>query len=290
MKRLQWRTEVAAYEMCAAAIGSASPRARLAIGSALGTVFWAADARHRRAARRSVELAFGDALSPGQIDALVLASMRHFARVAVETLTFRNGEGRVASIGVEGLGYLREARARGRGVIGIQGHFGHWELSRFTLGYHGLPTMGIARQMDNPYLDRRLRQLRALGGNDLITQRGGVASALKCLRDGNIVGIMIDQRPERSGTPVPFFGHQAFAAGSVAVLALRTGAPIVPGFGFLDHDGTWRVVIEPEVPVIRTGDLHADTRRIMTDCTAIIERWIRQYPEQWLWTHARLKP
>ncbi len=289
LTRLRWRAEAAAYGICAAAIGSASPSARLAVGSAFGTVFWAVDSHHRRAAQRSIALAYGDTLSSGQIDALALASMRHFARVAVETLSFRNGEDRVRSIGVEGLDYLREARAKGKGAIGIQGHFGHWELVRFTLGYHGLPTMGIARPMDNPYLDRRLSQLRAQGGNDLIAQRGGVASALECLHDGNIVGIMIDQRPERSGMAVPFFGHQAFAAGSVAVLALRTGAPIVPGFGFLDHDGSWRVVVEPEVPVVRTGDLRADTQRIMTDCTAVLERWIRRYPEQWLWTHARLK-
>jgi KDO2-lipid IV(A) lauroyltransferase len=289
LKRMQWRAEAAAYEICAAAIGRASPRARLAIGSAFGTAFWAVDSRHRRAAQRNIALAYGDTLSSGQIDALALASMRHFARVAVETLSFRNGEHRVGSIGVEGLDYLREARAKGRGVIGFQGHFGHWELLRFTLGYHGLPTVGIARPMDNPYLDRRLRQLRAQGGNDLIAQRGGVASALKYLRDGSIVGIMIDQRPARAGVAVPFFGHQAFAAGSLAVLALRTGAPIVPGFGFLDPDGSWRVVVEPEVPVVRTGNLLADSRRIMTDCTAVLERWIRRYPEQWLWTHARLK-
>jgi KDO2-lipid IV(A) lauroyltransferase len=289
LRRLEWLAEAAALNVCAAAIGRASPRARLAIGSACGTAFWAVDSRHRRAAQRNIALAYGDTLSSGQVDALVLASMRHFARVAVETLSFRDGEDRVGSIGVEGLDYLREARAKGRGVIGFQGHFGHWELARFTLGYHGLPTMGIARPMDNPYLDRRLSQLRARGGNDLIAQRGGVAAALKCLRDGSIVGIMIDQRPERSGVAVPFLGHQAFAAGSLAVLALRTGAPIVPGFGFLDPDGSWRVVVEPEVPVVRTGDLRADTQRIMTDCTAVLERWIRRYPEQWLWTHARLK-
>jgi KDO2-lipid IV(A) lauroyltransferase len=48
-------------------------------------------------------------------------------------------------------------------------------------------------------------------------------------------------------------------------------------------------VVEPELPVVPTGDMRADSRRIMTDSTAILERWIRRYPEQWLWTHARLK-
>ena len=148
----------------------------------------------------------------------------------------------------------------------------------------------IARPLDNPYLDRRVRQLRALGGNDLIAKRGGVSSALKCLRDGNIVAIMIDQRPERSGMAVPFFGHQAFAAGSVAVLALRTGAPIVPG---LRIPRPRRIVAcrasNPRCPSFAPEIFRADTRRIMTDCTAVLERWIRRYPEQWLWTHARLK-
>jgi Kdo2-lipid IVA lauroyltransferase/acyltransferase len=289
MKRIQWLTEAALFDVGAAVIRRATPRARLAIGAALGTAFWAVDVRHRRAARHSIELAYGDELSSRRTRRLVLGSMRHFGRVAVEMLAFRDDDSGVGDIRAEGLDHLREALAKGRGLLGFSGHFGHWELLRLTAGRHGLPSAAVARPLDNPYLDRRVTQLRALGGNTVVAKRGGVSSALKCLRDRGFVTIMVDQRPERSGIAVPFFGHQAFATNTLAVLAIRTGAPIVPGFGFLETDGSWRVVVEPEVPVVLTGDLRADSQRIMTDCTAILERWIRSYPEQWLWTHAKLK-
>jgi KDO2-lipid IV(A) lauroyltransferase len=286
MRRIQWLAEAAFFDVGAAVIRRTDPHARLAVGTALGTVFWAVDARHRRAARRNITLAYGDQLSPRR---LVLESMRHFARLGVEMLAFRDDESRAGEIRVEGLDHLREALAKGRGLLGFSGHFGHWELLRFTAGRHGLPSAAIARPLDNPYLDRRVARLRALGGNSVVAKRGGVSSALKCLRDRGFVTIMVDQRPEGSGMAVPFFGHQAFATSALAMLALRTGAPIVPGFGFLESDGSWRVVVEPEVPVVRTGDLRADSQRIMADCTAILEKWIRRHPEQWLWTHAKLK-
>jgi KDO2-lipid IV(A) lauroyltransferase len=289
MRRLQWLAEAAVFEVCTASISRLSPRSRLAIGSVLGTAFWAVDARHRRAARRNIEVAYGDQLSPRQTRDLALASMRHFARVAVEMLAFRDTEAGIGTVRVEGLDHLRRALAKGRGLLGFSGHFGHWELLRFAAGHHGLPSVAIVRPLDNPYLDRRVTLLRTMGGNGVVAKRGGVSASLKCLRDGGFVTVMVDQRTDSSGMAVPFFGHQAFAADSLAVLALRTGAPIVPGFGFLDTDGSWRVVVEPELPVVPTGDMRADSRRIMTDSTAILERWIRRYPEQWLWTHARLK-
>jgi KDO2-lipid IV(A) lauroyltransferase len=124
----------------------------------------------------------------------------------------------------------------------------------------------------------------------VVAKRGAVAAALKTLRAGGFVTLLIDQRPERSGLPVPFFGHTAFAADALAVLALRTGAPIVPGFAALQPDGCWHVSIGPEVPVAPTGRSDEDVRAIMTACTRILEQWVRRYPEQWLWTHARMKP
>jgi KDO2-lipid IV(A) lauroyltransferase len=291
MRRLKWRIEAAALDVSAAAIGRARPRTRLALGSAFGSVFWAVDWRHRRAAQRNIALAYGGQLSTREVNRLALASMRHFARVLVEAAAFPRPQSAVASgsVRVEGIENLRNAVARGQGVLGFSGHFGHWELLRLTLAHHGLTSSAIARPLDNPYLEQRAAQVRALGGEDPIAKRGGVSSALKRLRQGELVTLLIDQRREQSGVPVTFFGRQAFAAGSLAVLALRTGAPIIPGVGYLDSDGVWHVVLEPEVPVVRTGDLRADTRRIMTDCTAFLERWIRRYPEQWLWTHARLK-
>jgi KDO2-lipid IV(A) lauroyltransferase len=288
-RQVRYRTEAAIVDGLSVLAGVASPRVRQGIGTALGTVMWAVDARHRRVARDNVRLAYGDTLPPREAHRLVLGSMRHFARLAVETLAFERylAEKVDARVRVEGVEHLRDAYARGHGVIGFTGHLGHWELLSFMFGRLGIPATGIARPLDNPYLEARLVRLRTLSGNRVINKRGAFREALAVLQRGGFLGIWIDQRPKRGGILVPFFGTDAYTTDGLARLALDSEAAIVPCFAVHEADGSWRMVIEPEVPLARTGDLEADRYRITADCTAVIERWVRRYPEQWLWTHRR---
>lgn len=291
LTRTRWRVEVLLYDIAAALVGLAPPRIRLAVGSFVGYGFWAIDPKHRRVAQRSLALAYGTALDATAVKRLARESMRHFGRVMVETVASARFEADLTQgrVRVEGVEHLRAALARGKGLIGFSGHFGHWELLRLAAGYHGVPSVTVARPLDNPLLGERLTRLRRLEGMGVVAKRGAVSSALKTLRAGGFVTLLIDQRSERSGLAVPFFGRTAFAADALAVLALRTGAPIIPGFAALQPDGTWHVRIGPEMRVAPTGRFEDDVQAIMTECTAILEQWVRRYPEQWLWTHARLK-
>jgi len=266
-----------------------SPRVRLAVGTGLGSALWALDVRHRRVARDNVRLAYGDTLSPREVRRLVRGSMRHFARLAVETLAFRRylAEMAEARVHVDGIEHLRDACARGHGVIAFTGHLGHWELLAFMFGRLGMPATGIARPLDNPYLEERLVRLRTLSGNRVINKRGAFPEALAVLQQGGILGIWIDQRPKRGGIPVPFFGTAAYTTDGLARLALASQAVVVPCFAVHEPDGSWRMAVEPEVPVARTGNPEADAYEITAACTAIVERWVRRYPDQWLWTHRR---
>ncbi len=259
------------------------------MGSGLGTLMWAVDVRHRRVALANLRHACGPQLPPREARRIALASMRHFAHLAVETLAFERylAEAVESRVRVEGFGHLRNAHARGTGVVGFTGHLGHWELLAFMFGRLGMPATGIARPLDNPYLEQRLMRLRTLSGNRVINKRGAFNEALGILRGGGFVGIWIDQRPKRGGIVVPFFGVDAYTTDGPARLVLTSGAALIPAFVVRESDGSFRMTIEPEVPVVRTGDREADARRITADCTAVIERWVRRYPEQWLWTHRR---
>lgn len=304
--RLRWRLEAILFDVFAGAIGRAAPRTRRAIGSAFGTAFWALDAHHRRAAVRNIAIAYGDQLSALEVRRLALASMRHYVRMMVEAAAagYRApgtpGAGpavpgtRPAAPGtgpkVEGLEHVEAALGRGRGVITFTGHLGCWESWPVALGSHGVPIAVVARPLENPHLAARLIRARTGTGSRVIDKQGAMREGLAVLRRGGVIGLLIDQRPEKTGEPVPFFGHRAFAAGSLAALALRTGAPVVPGFAVAGPDGSCRLEFEPDVPVVRTGDVRADTARIMADSTAVLERWVRRYPDQYLWTHAKMKP
>jgi len=291
-KRMRWRIEAALFDLFAGALAWSTPRTRRAIGSAFGTAFWAVDVRHRRAAVRNIALAYGDRVSAPEVRRLALASMRHYVRMMVEAAALGCGEPAARGTGprVEGLEHVEAAARKGRGVITFTGHLGCWESWPVALGSQGVPIAVIARPLENPLLAARLVQARTGTGSRVIDKAGAMREALAELRRGGVIGLLIDQRPEKTGEPVPFFGHRAFAAGSLAALALRTGAPVIPGIAVAGPDGSCRLEFEPEVPAVQTGDVRADTARIMADCTAVLERWVRRYPDQYLWTHAKMKP
>ena len=121
--QVRYRVEAAIVDGLSFAAKTASPRVRCAIGTGIGTVLWALDARHRRVARDNVRLAYGETLGPGGARSLVLGSMRHIARVGVETLALRDhlNEDVFARVRVDGFEHLREAHSRGHGVIGFTG-------------------------------------------------------------------------------------------------------------------------------------------------------------------------
>jgi len=88
---------------------------------------------------------------------------------------------------------------------------------------------------------------------------------------------------------VDFFGEQACTNTGMALLALKTGAAVLPAFNLREKDGRYRVIIEPEVPLVRTRDKEADVVQNTQLFTRVIERYIRDYPDHWLWVHQRWK-
>jgi KDO2-lipid IV(A) lauroyltransferase len=286
---LRYRTEMAAVHMLSGVACALPPRVRLRLGGALGRLAWLVDGRHRRVTLDNLRHAFGETRSPRDMRRLGAASLAHLGRLAVEVLAFPTYRRTIigTQLRIDGIEHLHGAQAKGKGVIGFTGHFGNWELATLGLGYLGCPFAGIARRFDNPYLDQWMTRRRTLTGGTVIPKRQAVGAALRVLREQGRVGVLIDQRPKHPAVQVPFFGRPAHTIELVAILALRMAAPILPFFVVLEPAGTWRLVFEPEVPVVVTGDRQADVYRITADCTAILERWVRKYPEQWLWAHNR---
>jgi KDO2-lipid IV(A) lauroyltransferase len=103
-----------------------------------------------------------------------------------------------------------------------------------------------------------------------------------------MVGILLDQNAARSeGVFVPFFGRLASTSRSVALLALRTGAPVVPIFARREPGGRHRIIVRPPIDVPETSDREVAVAALTGRCTAVIEAAIREAPEQWLWLHNR---
>lgn len=263
----------------------------LRLGAAAGSLAYVLDRRHRRVALDNLALAFGDAMAEPERRRVTRACFAHFGRILLDTLTFPRITAEDAGRLVEyrGLEHVRAAYARGCGVLVFSGHFGHWELVALMQGHLGLPLALVTRPLDNARLERLLADLRGSSGNLVVHKRNAVREMARALRRGIGVAIVIDQDARGDGIFVPFFGRLVSTTPSLALLALRTGAAVVPVASYPRSDGTYLVEYGPEVPVVDTGDRDADVGRITAACTAVIESWVRRRPELWLWMHRRFK-
>lgn len=183
------------------------------------------------------------------------------------------------------------AYARGKGVLFVTAHFGGWELSAFAHSLHGHWVNIVMRPMDNPYLDRLLQRYRTLHGNKVVNKDDFIRGLLAAMKCGETVGILMDTNmTPPQGVFVDFFGIKACTASGLARIALRTDAAVVPGFTIWDKSlGKYRLRFDPAVELVRTGNLEADIVANTQRFTKVIEDYIRQYPDQWLWVHRRWK-
>jgi KDO2-lipid IV(A) lauroyltransferase len=111
------------------------------------------------------------------------------------------------------------------------------------------------------------------------------------MRKGETVGILMDTNmTPPQGVFVPYFGRLACTASGMARVALKTGAAVLPGFMVWDEaEQKYVLHFGEEIPVVATGDDEADTLANTARFTAVIEEYVRRYPEQWLWVHRRWK-
>lgn len=266
-------------------------RLSLAIGRRLGRLWGEVDRRHVAIAAANLRRAL-----PHWDESRAWRTARgvyaHFGAAMLDLL-WMQGRGRDAVLDlvqVEGREHVEAAMAKGRGAMLVTAHIGSWELHGLAHGWLFGPIGVIARPLDNPALDERLCALRAQGGNTVIYKRKALATVLRFLREGRGVAVLIDQNVQaHDGIFVDFFGQRAATTTVAAALALKTGCALVPTHTELGADGRYRLVYDPPVEWTATGDRKADVAAITQKLTAVIERWVRDAPEQWLWMHRRWK-
>ncbi len=178
-------------------------------------------------------------------------------------------------------------KAAGR-VFVLTAHLGNWELLSLASRLTGIPASIVVRPLDAPVLDRVARKLRRATGVDIIDKREAVRPILKALRAGQMVAILLDQNAtRRESVFVPFFARPTSTSRSIALLALRTGTPIVPLFIRREPDGSHRITCR--APIEPPRDLSGDEAVVELTArgTRAIEAAIRETPDQWLWMHGR---
>lgn len=267
------------------------PLAR-AFGIATGLGVYAFYSRLRRVGMRNLDLAF-PAMSRKGKKKILRGVYINLGRLLAEFSLFprytKDNVGRVAVY--EGFQNFAEAQARRKGVIFLTAHLGGWEVSSFAHSLYGHPMDIVMRPLDNPYVDALVDGYRTRHGNCTFPKQDFARGLLSALKRGETVGILMDTNmTPPQGEFVDFFGVPACTATGIARVALHTDAAVVPAFGIWNKElRKYKIIFEPALQLVRTGDDDADAIANTAMFNKVIERYVRQYPDQWLWVHRRWK-
>ena len=240
-KALRQRCEYAALVAVATVIRLCPWPVTRALGRALGRTFYLLDGAHRRLTIENLQAAF-PARSLEECRTLAKATFQHFGRLALDLLKFQTltPAAMLEMVDVSGAERVEQAQARGRGTLFLTGHFGFWEIQALAHGLRFGPMSVMARPLDNPHLHDFLERARTTTGNSVIYRRGALRRVFRTLAANGAVGILIDQHVQsRDAVHVDFFNRPASTTAALAVLAARTGAPVIPLFALPLSDGRY---------------------------------------------------
>jgi KDO2-lipid IV(A) lauroyltransferase len=252
----------------------------------LGATAWLLARHSRRVALANTRIVFGHPRRD-----LAKRSFHTFAVTILETFWSKRlnaaSMAELVEIGEADWQRAQEALARGKGGIAVNLHFGNWEMMGQALAYRGMKVNYIAAPTKNVYADQVLNAQRQAAGLQTIWRRGAARDLLRALHRGEVISIMMDinVKPTDGGVWVDYCGLPVSASGLTAMLAKRTGAPIMGAICHTLPDDRYRVVIGQEIPYRPEEDLETITQRIMR----FAEDALRKKPEDWWWVYKRWK-
>ena len=272
-------------------IGKIPHRHIIALGKILGAAVYFLDVPHRRIVRRNLRFAYPDwsREQVGHISRRVFQNLgvSFFEIFQMATLSREQVLNRVRIVGEEN---LQNALKSQNGLIVVSAHLGSWETGLlFFCCYVEKPILGVVKKIRFAPLNRWVHRLRSRFGIEIIEKKGAMPEMRRMLRRGGVIGLLVDQSRRSEGVEVNFFGHKVTTTPAAAFLAIRCKNPVLPIFCVRDDRGRLTVVAKPPLEMKRSGDLRSDVQANTQMITNVVEKAVRQYPDQWFWVHKRWK-
>jgi len=264
-------------------------RAVQAVGSAIGWVMWKTPNRSRDVVRINLSKCFPD-MDPAERERLVGQSLKDIGKSLTESACawIWPAQRSIDLVReVEGLDILKDALASGKGVVGITSHLGNWEVLNHFYCSQCKPII-FYRPPKLKAVDELLQKQRVQLGNKVAAStKEGILSVIKEVRKGGAVGIPADPEPsESAGIFVPFFATQALTskfvpnmlAGGKAVGVFLHALRLPDGSGY-------KVILEAAPEAMYS----TDTAQSCAAMSQVVERYVRAYPSQYMWSMKRFK-
>ena len=286
----QTKIEYLVVRALVGAIGVFPLETSMSIGKGAGRFFGSLIPKLKKNGRRNLEIALPETsqnerekILNGTFESLgrQLGFVSHF-----DDFTHERVREIVEVIGKE---HFDRAYEKGNGVLFFTGHFGSWEVFNLLPPAFGHTMNILVRRIDNPLVEMFVDNLRTRLGCKTLDKSQSARQMFRVLRRGELLGILADLNvQEKEGVFVDFFGVPASTTTGIAKLALATNAAVLPAFAVWNEAKQKYVVhLEPAVEYEKTDDAERDVKILTQDITRVVERYVRAFPEQWLWIHKR---
>jgi KDO2-lipid IV(A) lauroyltransferase len=288
--QLQNKSELLAVRSFLGAVGALPLETSMKFGKSLGKFIGARFPKLGKTARRNLEIAFPEMpeaerekIIRGTFESLGrhLGFVSHFRKFQHEDI--RN------LVELEGRENFDRAVETGKGILFFTGHFGSWEVFNLLPPAFGFGMNILVRRIDNPLVESFVDDFRTRFGSVTLDKTKSARTMFRVLEKGELLGILADLNvQEREGTFVDFFGVPASTTTSIAKLAIKTGAIVLPAFAVWEESKSKYVVhLEPPVEYRKDDNSVENIRDLTQRVTSIVERYVRKFPDQWLWIHKR---
>jgi KDO2-lipid IV(A) lauroyltransferase len=270
---------------------SVPPQIRIVIGKFLGLTWFYLVRLRRKVAYENVSRCFPEWSEEKKWD-VVRQSYIHMGLTGAEVLAMARSttDDWTDHFEFEGLDNIRSAIDKGRGVFILTLHLGNGDLATVGLKSKGIGLHVISKEFKSKWLNDFWFQSRKNFGTQFIADRGSSIGILRVLKSNGVIGFMIDQfMGPPLGIKTQFFGHDTGTAKSLALLAGRSGAAVVPMYSFRKPNGKLCIVAWPEIPFVNSTNTDETILRMTQGYNDVVESIIRQHPEQWMWVHRRWK-
>ncbi|MCC6487904.1 MAG: lysophospholipid acyltransferase family protein [Candidatus Hydrogenedentes bacterium] len=241
--------------------------------------------RVRNVCLQNLDHAYGDSIGRSEMRRIAREAAENVGIVAAEFSRISALDAATAKslVTVNGLDHIKGP------CFLVGAHMGNWEWFAPVLVAHGVRIAEVVRPLDDPRLNAFVDRTRSACGVRTIAKERSGPEILRLLREGWVVGVLVDQSPREAALPVTFFGKPCWATVAPAMVAMRAKIPIHPITIVRQSNGHYNVTISPPIDTSRTGNMRDDLLAITQRCQDAIEAEIRKTPGQWLWLHRRWK-
>ena len=245
----------------------------------------------KKTVKENLRKAFPE-FSKTRINKIAFGSYKSFCITLVEIL-YLPGISKAelkSSVTYDDIPLIKNKYNEGKGLIFLGAHYGNWEYIALTVAlYLEIPITVIVKSQRNTLVTNWLDNMRVKWGNKIVPLGISIRQVYKELKEKRIVAMVADQRGPSDGIRINFMGRKASVFAGPALLALKTGAPIMFGVTIRQPDFSYKTVIE----FINTEDLPEEEELKVAELSqrhaSVLEKYIRQFPEQWFWMHKRWK-